>query len=109
MLLLPGMQSVNGGVAMDSRTYKKTTEKEFIGRKVISLLPMSNGLYRFPAGITWTIKRKHSGFELLSDPCPHCGIQAAISKVGYWEVDFTDQRSLWPAPEVKSIQFRNSN
>ncbi|MBA7687775.1 hypothetical protein ES703_96248 [subsurface metagenome] len=81
---------------MDNKTYERTTEREFIGRKVKNLVPLSNGLYRFPAGMTWTIKRKRGGFELLSDPCPHCGIQAAISKVPPWDVDFTDQANLWP-------------
>ena len=83
---------------MDRKTYKKTTAIKFIGRKVKSLRSMSNGLYRFPAGMTFTIKRKQGGFELLSDPCPHCGIQAFINKVEPQAVDFTGQESLWPAP-----------
>jgi len=81
---------------MDRKTYEKTTEKEFIGRKVKSLIPMQNGMFKFPAGMTWTIHRKQAGFQLLSDRCPHCGIRAYISKVQPRDVDFTDQAELWP-------------
>lgn len=81
---------------MEQKTYDKTTEKEFIGRKVKSLKTMRNGMFNFPAGMTWTIQRKQGGFELLSDPCPHCGIRAYINKVSPADVDFTDQLGLWP-------------
>ncbi len=81
---------------MDRKTYERTREKEFIGRKVKSLRSMSNRLYRFPAGMTWTIERKQGGFELLSDPCPHCGIRAYVNKVSPGSVDFTDQANIWP-------------
>lgn len=81
---------------MDGKTYRGTTEQQFIGRKVKSLRPMSNGRYRFPAGMTFTIKRKYGGFELLSDPCPHCGIQAFINRVKPDAVDFAGQDTLWP-------------
>ncbi len=80
---------------MDRKTYERTTEKNFIGRKVKSLRPISNGLYRFPAGMTFTIEGKQKGFALLSDPCPHCGIQAYINKVEPQAVDFTGQEALW--------------
>lgn len=83
---------------MDRKTYERTTQAQFIGRKVKSLCPMSNGLYRLPAGMTFTIKKKHGGFDLLSDPCPHCGIQAVIAKVEPTAVEPADQESLWPAP-----------
>lgn len=82
---------------MDRKTYNKTTESQFVGRKVKSLRSMSNGLYRFPVGMTFTIRRKYGGFELLSDPCPHCGIQAVINKVEPQAVNFTGQEMLWPA------------
>lgn len=91
---------------MDKRTYNKTTEREFIGRKVKSIRSMSNGLYRFPAGMTFTIKRKQGGFELLSDPCPHCGIRATVSKVKPQAVEFMGQESqetLWPAEAAERI------
>ena len=81
---------------MDRKTYERTREIDFVGRKVKSLKSMSNGLYRFPAGMTFTIERKWAGFELLSDPCPHCGIQAFINRVEPQAVDFTDQPALWP-------------
>jgi len=82
---------------MDWKTYKKTTANKFIGRKVKSLCKMSNGLYIFPAGMTFTIKGKGGGFELLSDPCPRCGIQACVNKVEPTAVELiTGQEALWP-------------
>jgi len=84
---------------MDRRMYDKTRDAEFRGRKVKSLVKLSNGLYAFPAGITWTIRRKQGGFEMISDPYPHCGIQAFICKVPPGDVDFTDNVPLWPPPE----------
>lgn len=84
---------------MDNRTYRRTPERALIGRKVQNLVPFGNGWYKFPAGMTWTIKKKHGGFELLSDPCPHCGIQALVSKVDPGEVEFTEQSNLWPMKE----------
>jgi len=86
---------------MDRKTYERTREKEFIGKKVKSLVPFKNGLYRFPAGMTFTIQGKSGGFSLLSDPCPHCGIQAYISKVKPHEVNLTDQPGLWPGPVTR--------
>ena len=88
---------------MDRRTYNKTTEKEFIGRKVKSIRALKNGLYRFPAGMVFTIQRKQGGFELLSDPCPHCGIQASVSKVEPQAVEFVGQETLWRALAAERI------
>ena len=75
---------------MDRKYYEQHTEKFFTGRKVKSIKALRNGVYRFPAGITWTIERKQGGFELLSDPCPHCGIRAWITKVSPGDVEFID-------------------
>jgi len=86
---------------MDRKTYNRTREAEFKGRKVLNTYPLSNGLYRFPPGITWTIEGKQGGFSLLSDQCPHCGIRASITKVPPYKVDFTDQQGLWPVPAEK--------
>lgn len=84
---------------MDKKTYERSTEAILKDRKVVNVVPLSNGLYKFPPGITWTINRKQGGFELLSDPCPKCGIRAWISKVPPRAVDFTDQTVLWPEGE----------
>lgn len=75
---------------MDRKTYDKTTEKEFVGKKVKSLIPLSNGLYKIPAGTIWTIQRKWKGFGLWSDPCLHCGVRVHISDVSPRDVDFAN-------------------
>jgi len=66
---------------MDRKTYEKTTAKEFIGRKVKSLVALTSGRYKFPAGTIFAISDKYNGFDLWSDPCPHCGVSASINKV----------------------------
>ena len=81
---------------MDRKIYERTTEKEFIGRRVISLVKLRNGQCQLPTGTTFTIEGKQGGFELLSDQCPHCGIKIWITKVPPRDVDFTDQQNLWP-------------
>lgn len=86
---------------MDRKTYDKTIEALFKGRKVKNIKNLSNGQYVFPVGMTWTIHRKQGGFELLSDPCPCCGIRAWVSKVPPGDVDFTDQSNMWPAATLK--------
>ena len=81
---------------MDRKTYEKTTEQQFKGRRVISLRKMRTGMFELPPGMSWTIERKQGGFNLLSDPCPHCGIRAYMSKVRPQDVDFTDMQNIWP-------------
>ena len=75
---------------MDKKTYDRTTESEFKGRKVISRVPLRNGYISLPAGTTFIIEHKQGGFELRSDPCPHCGIRVWVSKVPPGDVDFID-------------------
>jgi len=71
---------------MDRKTYEKTKAGEFIGRKVISLRPMRNGMFIFPAGMTWTIEGKQGGFALLSDPAPTVELRLTSTRCN---------RSMW--------------
>lgn len=71
---------------MESGQYEHTTEWKFKGRKVRTLNPLRNGWGEIPAGTIATITRKHGGFNLLTEPCPRCGLRASISKVPYTDV-----------------------
>ncbi len=62
-------------------SYRRTLEREFKGKKVVSLEPLENANGSLPRGTRFTIMRKHAGFELLSDECVMCGIRLRISKV----------------------------
>ena len=75
---------------MDIKTYERISENDFIGRKVKSLVPFRSGMFKFPVGITLTIRRKYGGFELITDPCPHCGVAAYINKVRPRDVELIE-------------------
>jgi len=72
---------------MDAKTYKNTTEKTFIGKKVRTLIKMQNGWAVIPADSICTITRKFNGFSLTSEPCPKCGIRIRISRVHRRDVE----------------------
>lgn len=61
--------------------YDRVPERDWIGKAVRSLRPMKNGWAELPAGTLFTIRGKHGGFELVSEPCPCCGIKVHMSKV----------------------------
>lgn len=75
---------------MDRKTYERTTENEFTGRKVKSLVTLKNGMFTIPAGTIFTITKKQAGFEVRSNPCPTCGISSFISRVQPRDIDFID-------------------
>ena len=72
---------------MKESEYRRTPEKELVGRRVKSLKPFRNGLFVIPAGIVFKIERKHGGFHLITEPCSKCGISAFISKVQPCEIE----------------------
>ena len=76
---------------MDRKVYERTTERQLIGRRVRSRVPLANSLCRFPAGTIFAIKRKFKGLELRSEQCPTCGIQTWISRVPPSDVDFINE------------------
>lgn len=79
---------------MDRKTYEKITDREFRGRKVKTLVELSNGWCRIPPGTVCTVTKKYDGFDLLGDPCITCGVKVAISHVPPRDVDFVDQPAL---------------
>jgi len=72
---------------MDAKTYETTTEKSFMGRKVRTLVKMQNSLLVIPEGSTCKITRKFGGFNLIADPCEHCGVQIRITRVPHRDVE----------------------
>ncbi|MDD5512895.1 MAG: hypothetical protein PHD09_03930 [Candidatus Omnitrophica bacterium] len=89
-------------IILTKSDYKTTTEKEFVGRRCENIVPLSNGRYRIPAGVTWTIKRKWKGFDLESDPCSCCGVSVFITEVDPCKIRFIEQISFnWPKPAEK--------
>lgn len=60
---------------------KPKRKRDWVGRKVKSLRPLKNGLYRIPEGTLFTVYRNFSGLHLEADPCPHCGVNLFIRGV----------------------------
>ena len=71
---------------MNRGAYAHTPEWKLKGRKVRTMRDLENGWGRIPAGTIATITKKHGGFSLMTEPCPHCGLRASISKVQYQDV-----------------------
>jgi hypothetical protein len=64
------------------KQYKATTERDWLGKKVRLLrATVTNGGTEIPAGATAEIVRKYQGFEIRSEPCPHCGMRVRIKKM----------------------------
>ena len=68
-------------MAMTHSEYLRMTERELRGRKVRTLIEMSNGYVTIPEGTILTITRKMGGLHLIGPKCAHCGVQVNISKV----------------------------
>ncbi len=75
---------------MDLKTYDRTTDKQFRGRQVRTLVQLKNGWAEIPAGTLATIIRKRKGFVLETVACPHCGVKVYISHVGPARVDLVE-------------------
>lgn len=74
-------------IVMDKKTYDSIRDKEFRGRKVKTLVELSNGWCRIPPNTVCTIMKKYDGFALLSVPCVTCGVKVAITHVRCKEVN----------------------
>lgn len=60
--------------------------KDWVGCHVITLREMKNGYVVIPKGTRCRVTYAHSGLNLTSDPCSHCGLAARIGKVPYTDV-----------------------
>lgn len=61
--------------------YRKMTEAQLKGRRVVATRDLQTGQIRVPAGTVLTVQRKFGGLDLISDPCPHCGIRPFLRRV----------------------------
>ncbi len=77
---------------MRLKTYQNNTEKYFIGKKVRTTIKLQNGLLVIPPGSICTITRKFGGFNLVSEPCEHCGVRIRISRVPHIDVELVSKK-----------------
>ena len=66
-------------------------KREYVGRRVRTLRPFSNGWGVIPSGALATIRAQNNkGSELVSDACSCCGLQAKISAIGAEDIEFVE-------------------
>ncbi len=66
---------------------KPKLKRDWIGRRVRALRALSNGNLTVPPGKILTVARNWKGLELVSDPCPHCGVKIRITRVSVHSVE----------------------
>jgi len=61
--------------------YRRKTESELRGRRVVTLVAIRNRYATLPIATHGTIQRKWKGLEIDFDACEKCGIKPTISRV----------------------------
>lgn len=59
----------------------KRLVSDWRGLTVITRREMKNGMHTIPAGTRMKVDGVSPGLTLESEPCPHCGVSARISRV----------------------------
>ena len=85
---------------MEIKTYRKMTAAQVIDRKVITIQPISNSYVRMPTGSIATIAGKQDGYQLIFDPCPHCGVKAIFHNVTPQALDLLPKDPETTTPEA---------
>jgi len=62
-------------VPITRNEYKKITQKQAIGKAVVTVEPMRNAHAEVAVGTRGIIVGKFNGYEIKTGPCPHCGVQ----------------------------------
>lgn len=61
--------------------YKKIPEREWLGKKLVTIQPLSNYYATVAEGTVVTVVRKMSGFGIKTAACPRCKVVLHMSKV----------------------------
>ena len=77
---------------MNRQWYKKTPERDMVGKRVQSTCEIGNQVGSLPEGTQFTIQGKQGGLCLESDPCRQCGLRLVITKVQPAHVQLLDER-----------------
>lgn len=64
---------------------------DWTGRRVRARRRLGNSLGAVPAGTELTVRRKYGGLELVTDPCPACGVELRITRVPVDDVELVDE------------------
>ena len=70
---------------IDRKTLKY--RNQWVGLKVRTLKPLSNGWCSVAQGTICVVTRKWGALHLTSDACPCCGIKVHISRVKEYDVE----------------------
>jgi len=52
-----------------------------VGERVITTRILANGNGIIPAGARATVVQRFSGYAIVTDDCPHCGIKLSMTRV----------------------------
>lgn len=68
-------------MAITYSEYKRLTNDEVVGRRVVLRQDINIGWLIAPKGLICTITRKFNGYEMIGDPCPKCGVRVRMKRV----------------------------
>lgn len=83
-----------------SKRDQRQTSAWWEGRTVVNTRPLANMLASLPAGTRWTVERKFTGLELVSHPCPCCGIRVSVKRVPFSMLDLVDDEVSDDVPDT---------
>lgn len=72
---------------MTEKQYQSKTGYQWERQVLKSNRELRNAWCALPAGTLFTVRRKHKGFHLQSEPCKCCGIKVYIANVEPEAVD----------------------
>jgi hypothetical protein len=66
---------------MTETEYRRRTDVQWRGIRVRARNAIGTSRMLVPIGAILTVERKFSGFSLIADPCPCCGVRVRVTKV----------------------------
>jgi hypothetical protein len=66
---------------------KPKLKRDWVGRKVKALRPLSTGRLAVPEGKILTVTRNWKGLTLVTDGCSNCGVRIFITRVSEHDVE----------------------
>lgn len=80
--------------------YRKIPARDWRGQQLLTAGVLANAYGRIPAGTRVTVLDKRQGFRVLTEPCPHCGVQLEFAKCPYQDFEYLDHSQPQPGVET---------
>lgn len=72
---------------MTRAEYDRSTNAQWIGRKLRTLTKLRSGHVEIPPGMILTVTKKFDGFTVVGPRCDCCNVAVIMSKVHYSDVE----------------------